>query len=1043
MTTPDRPPLIGRSDELRNLHALFAAAADGRPGVALVGGEPGVGKSRLVAELAATAAARGALVLHGSAVDVGESPPLLPLRLAVRALARRPEGPAVLDPWRAELEDLGLLPGSGAGREHPLDAASRVLSGLAEDRTVLLVLDDLQWADRTTRDLLTYLTAGMADERLLVVGTHRGGLDAIGLGGLARHPRVRTLPLGPLDRASIAVLAAGVGQADLVWERSGGNAFIAEETLRALRDGEPAALSGTLRDLVLARVRTLPQDARTVLDALSVAEGPVSHDLAGLVTGLPGDRLLAAVRAAVDEGSVVVDEPGPEGGPEGYRLRHGLAVEVVAGALLPAQRRDLHRRYAGALAELTPGADRAGIAALLAHHWDRAGDRERARDAAAVAAGAAERLHGWAEAYRHWRRAADLSVGTLAVGTGRVGTEPVGTEPVGTEPVGTGAVAAASTDPSAGAPVPAPEQVALLGAVLSGAARHPAPLADRALSLDRAAAAAHLAGEHDAAIHALRELIALQSPAGPAGAAPVLVSRLGEYLLAAGRGTEAERLYVDALTGAGRDATAILAGHAEALWAAGRFADAQSEATRALAAARRAGTLADQARILVTLGFSLAYLEDTAAGAAALAEGLRVAEASGSAAVLGRAYQGRAELLSGPLNALAEGIDLALAGATRLGELGLGRTHGVRLLALAANGQFRCGRWDEAVEVIDQAFAAHPSGSEALDIRLSRGRMRVGRGDLAGAGEDLDAVALLAHDTAGARYRLPLLTLRAGLDMFRGRPDEGVGHVLAGLDVVEEGHDDVWLEAPLVWHGLRAHAETVRLDRPPPGDREIARLREHGTALHERAARAVPMVGGVVEVFARMCDAEAGRADGESDPQAWADVAERWSRRDQPYPAAYARLRTAEALLAGRTRNRAAADALAEAHETGQRLGARPFLDEVRDLARRARIPLPEPATTEVPAPRPRARDVPGRRPSRGEALASLTPREGEVLAEIAAGLTNREIAERLFISEKTVGIHVTRLLAKLGVRSRVQAGAVYLRGSSTVSDDQVGRSQL
>ncbi|GAA2873283.1 LuxR family transcriptional regulator [Pseudonocardia halophobica] len=1016
MTAPARPPLIGRTDELRSLSELFEAARTGTPGVALVCGEAGVGKSRLVAELVARAGRSGAVVLAGAAVDVGESPPLLPLTLAVRTLAREPAGRAVVEPWRGELEALGLLPPSPGGTvqavPHHLDTAGRVLLGLAADRPVLLVVEDVQWADRATRDLLSYLTAIMLDARLLVVVTHREGggspgLDELGLGGLRRHPRVRGIPLGPLDRAAIAELVAREplpetdvdDPVELVWQRSRGNAFIAEETVRALRDRDPMAVSGTLRDLVLGRVRALPEDARTVVRALSVAEGAVSHEVAQLVTGLPPDRLLTAVRHVVEEGSVVLDGPGAEGGDDGYRLRHGLAVDVVSADLLPAERRDLHRRYAAALAELTAGGDRSAVAALLAHHWDRAGDDARALSAAADAASAAERVHGYADAYRHWRRVADLVAGRSVP------------------------------------PRPAPEPVVSVGL-------------DRPVSLERAAEAAHLAGEHDAAVNVLQERIGLTDPADPRRA--TLVARLGDYLLAAGRGVEAEGAYREALRLGGEAHVALLAGHAEALQAAGRFADARDEATRALAAARKAGTPDEQARVLVTLGFSLAYLEDTQAGAAALAEGLRVAEASGSPAVLGSAYHRRAELLSGPLNALSEGIDLALAGAERLTELGLGRTHGVRLLALAANGQFRCGRWDEAVEVIDQAFRARPSGSEALDIRLSRGRMRVGRGDLSGAAEDLDAVAMLAHDTVGARYRVPMLTLRAGLEMFLGRPERAVGHTVAGLDVVGKGHDDVWLEAPLVWHGLRAHAETVRLDRPPPAHEVVSRLRESGAGLHDRARRAVPMVAGLVGVFAQMCDAEVTRADGDSDPELWGEVAAQWRRRDQPYNVAYGQLRRAEALLARRTRSRAAADALVEAHDIAADLRAVPFLEEVRDLGRRARIRLPDlppepgrtgyhpepdavagPVPDEVEVARPARPRVPAARPpTRRDVLGSLTPRETEVLAEIAAGHTNREIAQRLFISEKTVGIHVTHLLAKLGVRSRVQAGAVYLRAA-------------
>lgn len=956
VSAASRPPLVGRTDELGLLSGALAAAGAGTPGVVLVSGEAGVGKTRLVTELAAVAARTGALVLSGTAVDVGESPPLLALGLAVRALDA--EGRAALDPWSAELAGLGILPGAGAAA-HPLDLAGRVLLGAAADRPVLWIVEDVQWADRATRDLVTYLTATMGSARLLVVVTHREGggspgLDELGLGGLRRHPRVHDLRLAPLDRASVDALVAGAGvpadladSGELVWRRSRGNAFIAEETLRALRDRDAAALTGGLRDLVLGRVRALPPDARSVVRALSVAEGTVSHEVTGLVTALPADRLLAAVREAVDEGSVVVED-------EGYRLRHGLAVDVVAADLLPAERRDLHRRHALALTELGVADPAVAEPALLAHHWDRAGDGGRARSAAAAAAEAAERVHGYADAFHHWQRVADLARG-------------------------------------ADAP-------------------------DRAPALERAAEAAHLAGEHDAAITALRARLDL-------GGGSALLSRLGGYLLDAGRGTEAERVYREVLA-AGTDAAA-LAGHAEALLLGGSLAEARQEAVRSLEVARATGALAEQARLLLTLGYSLAYLEDPAAGAAALAEGLRAAEESGSPAVLGRAYHRRAELLSGPLGAITEGIELALTGARRLTELGLGRTHGVRLLSLAANGQFRVGRWAEADAVIEQAFAARPAGSEAMDIRLSRGRMRVGEGDLAGAAEDLDVVEMLAHDTAGARYKVPLLTLRAGLAMFHGRPEEAIPHTLAGL-ALTAAHDDVWLDAALVWHGLRAHAECTRLDRPAPDAETVALLRRHAADLPARAAGAAPAVAGSVQMFALMSAAEVTRVDGASDPERWGEVAEEWERRDNPYNVAYGLLRRAEARFAQRTRSAAAADDLTRAHDLLVGLGARPLLAEVRDLARRARVALPEGGPPVPPVP------VPAQRTDR---LASLTPREREVLAEIAEGHTNREIARRLFISEKTVGIHVTHLFAKLGVRSRVQAGALWVRSASRPAD--------
>jgi DNA-binding CsgD family transcriptional regulator/tetratricopeptide (TPR) repeat protein len=977
---------------------LLGRAEGGSPAVALLGGEAGVGKSRLMGELAAAAAARGALVLCGGAVDVADPPPFLPLAIGLRTLLRNPPpGVAeVVRPWVADLARLRIVAGppgevGEASPVHPLDLVFRVLAELAGTAPLLVVLDDLHWSDSSTRDLLAYLLGGFVDERILVVGAYRTGSGDRDTGwtgtlaGLRRHSRVRVRRLDTLDRDAVGEIVAAHGTtsatvagepvdiADLVWERSNGNAFIAEETLRAVRDGDPMALSGTLREMVLARVTALPAAAQDVVRVLAIGGTAMPHDLLEHVASTSGGELNAAVRAAVEDGTAVVDEA-----VQGYRLRHGLTTAVVVGALLPGERRELHRRFAAGLADLHPDDD--STSALLAHHWERAGDRERALVASAVAAGAAERVRGYAEAFRHWRRAADL------------------------------------LDDGDAAP----------RAVQAGRG----PALDRGATLDRAAEAAHLAGEHEGAITAMRERLGLAPAleAGPDGLdGAVLVSRLGRYLLAAGRGTEAELAYrrgADLLPERGGESAraSVLAGHAESLLQAGNFTAARSEAERALRLARAAGALDEQARVLVTLGFSLAYLEDPVAGAEALAEGLRVAERSGNPAVLGRAFEQRADLLSGPLNQMSAGVDVALAGAKRLDELGLGRTYGVRLLAVAANGLFRLGRWDEAMAAIEEGWSAWPSGSEALDIRLARCKLRIGRGDLSGAEEDLDAVEVLARATAGPRWRIPLLTLQAGLDMFRGRPDHALDDVAAGLDIVDQGSDDVWLVAPLVWHGLRAYAETVRLDRPRPGAAAVERLRRHVEDLDRRARDAVPLVGEGVGAFVLMCRAEDARASGASDPGMWQGVAEHWERGDQPYPAAYGRLRQAEALLERRTRSSAAAEALRRAHRTAVALSAGPFRAEVEDLAHRARISLPDPNAVVAPAPEREAR------PSAG--IEALTVREREVLEEIAEGRTNREIGERLFISEKTVGIHVTHILAKLGVRTRVQAGAIHVRAA-------------
>ncbi|PWU57651.1 LuxR family transcriptional regulator, partial [Micromonospora globispora] len=161
----------------------------------------------------------------------------------------------------------------------------------------------------------------------------------------------------------------------------------------------------------------------------------------------------------------------------------------------------------------------------------------------------------------------------------------------------------------------------------------------------------------------------------------------------------------------------------------------------------------------------------------------------------------------------------------------------------------------------------------------------------------------------------------------------------------------------------------------------------------------------------------------------WARSAAEWDRRNHPYPAAYSRLRQAEALLARRSKLATAGKLLRQAYQMAQGLGAVPLSSEIRTLAGRARVTLEEraPAGAPVPAPRSPRPAAPAAEPAVDE-LAVLTAREREVLAAVAEGLTNKEIGQRLFISERTIGVHVSHIFDKLQVRTRVQASAIFLR---------------
>ncbi|MFD6752556.1 helix-turn-helix transcriptional regulator [Micromonospora gifhornensis] len=948
----DSTPLVGRADLVATARAaLLDDVAPGSTAAVFLTGESGVGKTRLLRELGQRLGDAGALVLTGSCLDIGDASPLHPLRQALRRLdVDLP--PAAAASVRALLamfaEDAAGPDGAGA----LLERVARGLSVIAGGRPVVLVLDDLQWVDRTTRQLLLYLLAGLGDLQLSVLAAVRSeslqGAHPLRrvLTELRRLRSVQVLDLAPLDRAAAEQLAAAVVGRPLppeaveqLCQRSGGNPFVVEELARDLRDGRDG-LSDTLREVFLARVDALPQPAHRVVHAVAAGVEPVEHWLLAQVVALPEQDLLDAIRATVAHRLVVSSH-------DGYRLRHRLVAEVLEDELLPAERALLHRRYAEALTA-APGELHQ---ARLAHHWRLAGEPQRALPAAVAAAQEAERLYGYAEAHRHWSVAVELAEGL--------------------------------------------------------------PDAERATLLRHAAEAAHHCGEYARALALLEKLAAIDVDQ----TACELHIRRARYLAAAGRSALAEAEYQRALDAADcspRQRATAAAHLAELLLQLGRYADAGQWAKEALSLAEQAeGATTEVVLASMALGFSEAYRQDPDAGLAVLRRALTTAERAGRPEDVALAYLHLAELLTGPLNRMEEGVVVARRGAERVAELGLGRSYETRLLAIATNGLFRVGQWAEAEKVVAAALRHRPSGTDAVELLLARCRLSVGYGDIEAADRDLDAVATMLAG-GGARHVIPLLTLRAGLAMWQGRHDVARHAVQRGL--TETRSDDLVIVAVLVWHGLRAEAE-AKANRTSVDDNAVRRLRQIVDRVAEKSVRAAQPVRDVVDGYLALCAAEVSRLD-VTDPDLWARAAAAWDHRNHPYPAAYSRLRQAEALLARRRRTATAGKLLRQAYQTTQGLGAVPLTDEIRTLAGRARVTLED--TGPLGAREPAGVG--------GEELAALTAREREVLAAVAEGLTNREIGQRLYISERTIGVHVSHIFDKLQVRTRVQASAIFLR---------------
>jgi predicted ATPase len=418
------PTFVGRVEELQTLEAARKRAADADPAVVLVGGEAGVGKTRLVGELTVRCAADGTRVLVGGCVPVGEG--VLPYAAIVemlRALLTDFGAGAVrelIGPYWPELAR--LLPALGepdrtvlpdqAAPARLFELVLGLLGRLGEQAPLLLVVEDLHWADRSTRDLLAFLVRNLRQERVLLVVTYRDdepGQQRLGpyLAELDRGGSVQRLELPRLDQAQTTAQLVGIlGAAptaelvDSVFARSEGNPFFTEELLTVMRAGS-GGLPTTVRDLLRGRIQALPEPARGVLSVLAVAGRRVPHGLLAAVACLEDRQLDGALREAVAS-QLLVTAPGEDG----YDVRHTLVREVIDADLLPGERARLHT----ALADLLGSGelDWSGSAAEVAVHRSRAGDLPNALAWSVRAGVEADGLYAFAEALHHYGRALNL-----------------------------------------------------------------------------------------------------------------------------------------------------------------------------------------------------------------------------------------------------------------------------------------------------------------------------------------------------------------------------------------------------------------------------------------------------------------------------------------------------------------------------------------------------------------------------------------------------------------------------------------------------------
>jgi DNA-binding CsgD family transcriptional regulator/tetratricopeptide (TPR) repeat protein len=973
---------VGRADELSRLEAGLTLALSGQTAAFLLAGEAGVGKTRLVTEFAARASRRGAVALTGGCLDVAEGQlPFGPFAEALRGYVRTLDadtraalGAGELAGLVPELRLTGETSMTGALMQGQLFGLLLGLIGrLATATPLVLIVEDLHWADRSTRDLLLFLIRNLRSERVLLVATYRADELPRGhpmrryIAELQRTRSFERLDLRPFNRAEVAEMVAGiVGPAadrmlvDSVFARSAGNPFFAEELVAA--GGGDGQIPTTLREILLARVDRLSPAARELLSVIAVAGREVSDQLLAAASVMPEDVRLPALREAVTHHLLKIAS-------QGYAFRHELAREVVYRELLPGERVRLHGAYGRALSdrpELEP--DSGVLASELARHWLAAGNLPGALSAAVDAGRVSQKRSGFAEAQRHYERALELW-----------------------------------------------DQV---------------PAADRRAGLTwtellrQAADMASLAGEHGRAAALIRQAIDQLDPRLAAAAAGVLWERLGRFLWASGDSETALQAYEQAITLVPADPPSpararVLAARGQALMLLARHADSRQCCTEAVAIARLTGARAEEGHALNTLGCDLAYLGEDVTAVRHLRDALRIAEEVGDLDDLFRAYLNLSDLLAGPLNRLEEGLALALEGAERSGRTGMAGDYGVSLRANAATALIELGRLAEADEILAAAQLHDGSEMAAIDLHQCRARLYLCQGRFGDAAAHVRSTRELMVKTVDPPYHAPLYAIEAELSLWQGQPAAASQAAAQGLALVE-GTDVPWLAAPLLWLACRAEADLAggvpgrdKAQRRAGAEGRSAQLLAHARALRD----STDFVPAATRAYLELCEAEAARLAGPGAAANWHSSAGTWASLERALLEAYAHWRHADALLADR-RAREGAAALARAHALASRAAAMPLLQEVEALARRARVGLvPVPMPAPAPAPAAGTGDRPG-----GADLIRLTARQFQVLALIEAGMTNREIAQRLFITEKTAGSHVSNILAVLGVRSRVEA---------------------
>lgn len=949
---------MGRPGELDVLGALLTSAESGHAGALLIAGDAGVGKTALV-QAACARVGPSTVVLAGSCLPLTSmTVPFLAIRSALQDAVR--EGispPAGMDP-------------AGSPMNVPI-TFDIWLDDLTHDRAVVLTIDDLQWADQSTLDVLMYVLAGPAERRLAVVATIRS--QEIGdshplqrwLADVRRLPRVEQMTVGPLDRVSTAdqigdLLGAPPHQSLVqdVFTHTGGNAFLNRLVVEGLppdRRHLPTDLPADLRSAVLQSWRRLPPATQELTRILSVSGTPLrARDLADIAGPPGGTDVVSLLRGAVEAGTLDQSRDGT------YWFHHPLNAEVLEQSLDDDERRRWHAVFADHGQKALADSDSPSVELMVAvadhHHW--AGHHGEAYRWALRASEAAGAAGGTAEMLRLLRRAVDLDSRLLSA----------------TDESSQLLHRLRSVAATAGAPV---VELHAVDRLLERSDTRAAPLLVADLMVRRA----HLrffTGQSFFSLADMREACRLSAIAPTSWQHAYALAELAH-------------------TGIWHDDPGAAVSAEQSLLAARASGDPRA-LSYALTANAMAAIVDDRPEIAHRLG----------------TEGVAAAVEAGDFWAFCHAAMWEA-------NAVDAGTTLFWAEQMRrrreqLMELGAPHVYVALLSANEADSWLAIGRWRECTDRLRFALGSDPGPLTDASARLTAARLAAWQGRPAEAQAHMARVnELFAESSDYLNYGFDAVS--AQVHLAAGQPRAAYEAALGGA--TSDGITPTMCEwlMPLA---ARALADLVRADRDAGRDpSDNLAVLDDLTTRFPAVIRDVGQFGEKwelqIDALERMYAAEVGRAREEPDDgEQWVRAADAFNAGTLPWEEAYACWRAAEALLLRDRGQRALAGTMIRRGlALADDLQARPVQRELEALAASARIRV----DAVSPAATTHAAELPG-----------LTAREREVLAHVVAGRTYGEIARAMVISEKTVSSHISHLLSKTGAANRVDLARIAAR---------------